>query len=64
MADPRRRNSMFRVTACGGEEFQDLSRDGSQYSLSTGILPALGAMSSQRVNLQRFIITSYNRSYR
>lgn len=63
-ADPRRRNSVFGVTPCGQEEFQDISRDGSHYSLSTGILPSLGARSSRRVKLQRFIISPYNRSYR
>ncbi|XP_030549976.2 potassium channel AKT1-like [Rhodamnia argentea] len=49
---------------CGQEELQDLSRDGSHYSLSTGILPSLGARSSRRIKLRRFIISPYDRYYR
>ncbi|KAM6584503.1 hypothetical protein CsatB_011505 [Cannabis sativa] len=54
---------MFRV--CGQEELEQLSREGSQYSLSTGILPSLGARASNRRNkLKWFIISPYNHRYR
>uniref|UniRef100_A0A6N2ML93 Potassium channel n=1 Tax=Salix viminalis TaxID=40686 RepID=A0A6N2ML93_SALVM len=46
------------------EELEQLSRDGSHYSLSTGILPSLGARSNPRVQLSRFIISPYDRRYR
>ncbi|KAK9947626.1 hypothetical protein M0R45_003241 [Rubus argutus] len=53
-----------RVSMCGQEQL-DLSRDGSHYSLSTGILPSLGARSSnRRVKLSRFIVSPYDRHYR
>ncbi|GER35981.1 potassium channel [Striga asiatica] len=46
---------LFRVSMCGGgaeaREIEQLSREGSQYSLSTGILPSLGARSNRRVTL-------------
>ncbi|KAF7838645.1 potassium channel AKT1-like [Senna tora] len=48
---------------CGQEELE-LSRDGSHYSLSTGILPSLGARSNRRVKLRRFIVSPYDRRYR
>ncbi|KAL6221747.1 hypothetical protein ACLB2K_005142 [Fragaria x ananassa] len=52
------------VSMCGQEQL-DLSRDGSHYSLSTGILPSLGARSSnRRVKLGRFIVSPYDRRYR
>ncbi|KAJ6355622.1 hypothetical protein OIU77_006081 [Salix suchowensis] len=57
-------DSLFRVSACGQDELEQLSRDGSHYSLSTGILPSLGARSNRRVKLNRFIISPYNRRYR
>ncbi|XP_015898998.1 potassium channel AKT1 [Ziziphus jujuba] len=54
---------MFRM--CGEEQIEQLSRDGSHYSLSTGILPSLGARSSnRRVKLRKFIISPYDRRYR
>ncbi|KAI4377359.1 hypothetical protein MLD38_014999 [Melastoma candidum] len=46
------------------QELQDMSRDGSHYSISTGILPSLGARSNRRVKLRRSIISPYNRYYR
>ncbi|XP_021912106.1 potassium channel AKT1-like [Carica papaya] len=55
---------MFRVSVCGQEEMEQLSRDGSQYSLTTGILPSLGARSNRRVKLRSFIISPYDRRYR
>ncbi|KAL4653985.1 hypothetical protein ACB092_01G345400 [Castanea dentata] len=54
----------FRVSVCGQEEIEQLSRDGSHYSLSTGILPSLGARSSRRIQLRRFILSPYDRRYR
>ncbi|KAK4791659.1 hypothetical protein SAY86_032072 [Trapa natans] len=52
------------VSLCGHEDIQELSRDGSHYSLATGILPSLGARSHQRVHLRRFIISPYDHRYR
>lgn len=54
----------FRVSVCGQEEIEQLSRDGSHYSLSTGILPSLGARSSRRIKLRRFILSPYDHRYR
>ncbi|KAF6167287.1 hypothetical protein GIB67_043148 [Kingdonia uniflora] len=55
----------FKVPLCGFQtEIEHLSRDGSHYSLSTGILPALGGRSNRRVKLRRFIISPYHRHYR
>lgn len=51
------------VSMCGQPELE-LSRDGSHYSLSTGILPALGARSSRRVKLRPFVLSPYDRRYR
>ncbi|KAK7330161.1 hypothetical protein VNO77_24347 [Canavalia gladiata] len=48
---------------CGQEELE-LSRDGSHYSLTTGILPSLGASSNRRIKLRPFIIAPYDRRYR
>ncbi|KAK3210832.1 hypothetical protein Dsin_015538 [Dipteronia sinensis] len=57
--------SVFRASVCGQDEFeQQLSRDGSHYSLSTGVLPSLGARSHRRVKLRTFIISPYDRRYR
>ncbi|KAJ7978863.1 Potassium channel like [Quillaja saponaria] len=58
-----RNKGMFKVSMCGQEEIE-LSRDGSQYSLSNGVLPSLGARSNRRVKLRRFIISPYDRRYR
>lgn len=54
----------FRVSVCGQEEIEQLSRDGSHYSLSTGILPSLGARSSRRIQLRSFILSPYDHRYR
>lgn len=51
------------MTMCGQEELE-LSRDGSHYSLTTGILPSLGARSNRRVKLRPLIISPYDRRYR
>ncbi|XP_059638047.1 potassium channel AKT1-like [Cornus florida] len=65
MADMFSNRGALRVSMCGAEqEIEQLSRDGSQYSLSTGILPSLGARSNRRVKLRRFIISPYDRRYR
>ncbi|KAJ6914034.1 potassium channel AKT1-like isoform X3 [Populus alba x Populus x berolinensis] len=62
--DTLRNGGVFGVSVCGQEELERLSRDGSHYSLSTGILPSLGARSNRRVKLNRFIISPYDRRYR
>ncbi|XP_050212661.1 potassium channel AKT1-like [Mercurialis annua] len=54
----------FRVSVCGQEEIEQLSRDGSQYSLTNAVLPSLGARSNRRVKLRSFIISPYDRRYR
>ncbi|XP_062206354.1 potassium channel AKT1-like isoform X2 [Phragmites australis] len=61
-----------RVAACGpwgcgggGVALErELSRDGSHYSISSGILPSLGARSNRRVKLRPFIVSPYDRRYR
>ncbi|OEL30827.1 Potassium channel AKT1 [Dichanthelium oligosanthes] len=58
-----------RVAACapwgGGAALErELSRDGSHYSISSGILPSLGARSNRRVKLRPFIVSPYDRRYR
>ncbi|KAK2986594.1 hypothetical protein RJ640_029636 [Escallonia rubra] len=56
---------IFRASVCGGaQELEQMSRDGSHYSLSTGILPSLGARSNRRVQLRRFTVSPYDRRYR
>ncbi|KAL0374480.1 UNVERIFIED_CONTAM: Potassium channel AKT1 [Sesamum radiatum] len=63
----KRRGRLFRASMCGGTESQEidqLSREGSHYSLSTGILPSLGARSNRRVKLRSFIVSPYDRRYR
>ncbi|KAL0410514.1 UNVERIFIED_CONTAM: Potassium channel AKT1 [Sesamum latifolium] len=63
----KRRGRLFRASMCGGAESQEieqLSREGSHYSLSTGILPSLGARSNRRVKLRSFIVSPYDRRYR
>ncbi|EPS59603.1 potassium channel, partial [Genlisea aurea] len=52
---------------CGGikdREIEQMSREGSRYSVSTGILPSLGARSSRRAKLRTFIVSPYDRRYR
>ena len=60
---------MFKVPVMCGDEVereieQQISRDGSHYSLTTTILPSLGARSNRRVHLRHFIISPYDRRYR
>ena len=64
MVDVCMSRGVFRVSVCGQPEIEQLSRDGSHYSLSTGILPSLGARSNRRVKLRNFIISPYDRRYR
>ncbi|XP_057787650.1 potassium channel AKT1-like isoform X1 [Salvia miltiorrhiza] len=45
-------------------DIDQLSRDGSHYSLSTTILPALGAGSNRRIKLRSFVLSPYDRRYR
>ncbi|XP_048133275.1 potassium channel AKT1-like isoform X1 [Rhodamnia argentea] len=53
------------LSACGQEETQAFSRDGSShYSLSTGILPSLGARSNRTVRLRSFIVSQLDHRYR
>jgi len=58
------------VAACGpwggrGAALErELSRDGSHYSISSGILLSLGARSNRRVKLRPFIVSPYDRRYR
>ncbi|GKV06443.1 hypothetical protein SLEP1_g18341 [Rubroshorea leprosula] len=59
-----RNAGMFPLSVCGQDEIEHLSRESSHYSLSTGILPSLGARSNRRVKLRRFIISPYDRRYR
>ncbi|KAM2620920.1 hypothetical protein FF1_026181 [Malus domestica] len=64
MESNSRTGGVFSVSMCGQEQIE-LSRDGSQYSLTTGILPSLGARSSnRRIKLGRFIVSPYDRRYR
>ncbi|KAL8189630.1 hypothetical protein R6Q57_029196 [Mikania cordata] len=62
--DPQNKNGMFRVSMCGNKELEQISRDGSQYSLTTAILPSLGARSNRGIKLRSFIISPYDRRYR
>ncbi|KAG6536954.1 hypothetical protein ZIOFF_002032 [Zingiber officinale] len=49
---------------CGLETEKEISRDGSHYSIFSGILPSLGARSTRRVMLRWFIVSPYDRRYR
>ncbi|KAK6139608.1 hypothetical protein DH2020_026649 [Rehmannia glutinosa] len=64
MEDVYGRNRGKGLVMCGGaqvdEEIEQLSREGSQYSLSTGILPSLGARSNRRLKLRSFIVSPYD----
>ncbi|CAL9152153.1 unnamed protein product, partial [Musa hybrid cultivar] len=53
------------VTTTGVHDVEiELSREASPYSLSSGILPSLGARSTRRVKLRRFIVSPYARRYK
>ncbi|RRT66806.1 hypothetical protein B296_00013611, partial [Ensete ventricosum] len=63
----RRKAKAFKMPVpimCGHETERDLSRDGSHYSLSSGILPSLGGRSNRRVKLRSSIVSPYDRRYR
>ncbi|KAJ4976161.1 hypothetical protein NE237_001267 [Protea cynaroides] len=45
------------------QEIKQLSRENSRYNLSSVLLPSLGAKSTQRIKLRRFIISPYDRRY-
>lgn len=64
----RRKKSVMRRGAllCGQDqdEIEQLSRESSHFSLSTGILPSLGARSNRRVKLRRFVLSPYDHKYR
>ncbi|KAG6499005.1 hypothetical protein ZIOFF_038761 [Zingiber officinale] len=64
MADTTKVFNMSLAMMCDIEVEKEISRDGSHYSLSTGILPSLGARSNRRVKLRRFIVSPYDRRYR
>ncbi|XP_058112525.1 potassium channel AKT1-like [Magnolia sinica] len=64
MTERRNQRGVFRVSVCGEEAAEQMSRDGSHYSLSSGMLPSLGARSNRRVKLQRFIVSPYDHRYR
>ncbi|KAG6472594.1 hypothetical protein ZIOFF_070066 [Zingiber officinale] len=53
MADTAKVFNMSLAMMCGIEAEKEISRDGSHYSLSTEILPSLGARSNRRVKLRR-----------
>ncbi|KAJ0260291.1 Ankyrin repeat-containing domain-containing protein [Hirschfeldia incana] len=46
------------------DEIEQLSRESSHFSLSTGILPSLGARSNRRIKLKRFVVSPYDHNYR
>ncbi|XP_065850004.1 potassium channel AKT1 [Euphorbia lathyris] len=60
----RNRGGSFKVSVCGQDEIEQLSRDGSHYNLSNAVLPSLGARSNRRVKLRNFIISPYDPRYR
>ncbi|CAH9144307.1 unnamed protein product [Cuscuta epithymum] len=60
----RGRGGIFGAPMCGVAQETELSRDDSHFSLTTGILPSLGARSSCRVQLRRFTVSPYDRRYR
>ncbi|KAG6537364.1 hypothetical protein ZIOFF_002453 [Zingiber officinale] len=53
MADTAKVFNMSLAMMCGIKAEKEILRDGSYYSLSTGILPSLGARSNRRVKLRR-----------
>ncbi|CAI9094492.1 OLC1v1030241C1 [Oldenlandia corymbosa var. corymbosa] len=64
-----KRVSFFNRKMCGGEmvenEIERISRDDkSSHSISSGILPSLGAHSNRKVKLRRFIVSPFDPRYR
>ncbi|KAI4344080.1 hypothetical protein L6164_011352 [Bauhinia variegata] len=68
MVDGAGKRGLFNTVSVCGEENHDheveLSMDDSHYSLTTGILPPLGARSNCRIKLRTFILSPYDRRYR
>ncbi|KAG0485975.1 hypothetical protein HPP92_010054 [Vanilla planifolia] len=58
------RKGVFTVPAVCGRQVEVLSRDGSHYSITSGVLPALGARGGRRVKLRPFILSPYDKRYR
>ena len=67
-AERERRRRKVLKAMCGyeaREEQQELARDESHYSISSNILPPLGARSHhRRAKLRWFIVSPYDRRYR
>ncbi|RWR72382.1 k transporter family protein [Cinnamomum micranthum f. kanehirae] len=61
--EEKRKRGCFK--ACiGGSEKEHLYKEGSHFSISSGVLPPLGARSHGTIKLPRFIISPYDRRYR
>ncbi|KAG0487768.1 hypothetical protein HPP92_009863 [Vanilla planifolia] len=58
------RKGVFTVPAVCGRQVEVLSRDGSHYSITSGVLPALRARGGRRVKLRPFILSPYDKRYR
>lgn len=43
---------------------KQLSREGSHFSLSSGMLPSLGARSDRRIKLRGLVISPFDKRYR
>ncbi|KAL0921188.1 hypothetical protein M5K25_008239 [Dendrobium thyrsiflorum] len=54
----------FNVQTMCGRRAEVLSRDGSHYSTTSNILPALGARGNRRLKLRPFILSPYDKRYR
>lgn len=52
------------IQAMCGRHADVLSRDGSHYSMTSSILPALGSRGNRRVKLRPFILSPYDKRYR
>ncbi|PKA53771.1 Potassium channel AKT1 [Apostasia shenzhenica] len=60
-----RKGAFYVPAMCGRQPPEvELSREGSHYSMSSGVLPALGARGNRRVMLRPFIISPYDKGYR
>ncbi|NP_001268010.1 inward rectifying shaker-like K+ channel [Vitis vinifera] len=69
MVHRRKRGGLLRGGWCGGggeeEAIEQLSRDdASHFSVTSAILPSLGARSNRRINLRRFIVSPFDARYR
>ncbi|XXG55989.1 hypothetical protein AAC387_Pa03g3528 [Persea americana] len=60
----RRKKGVFTVSVCGHEGVEQTSRESSHYSISSGMLPSLGAHSNRRVILRKFIVSPYDHRYK